>query len=599
MFKLASDLKQNPPHPKTINCLKKDINAEKKDIKNLQKLFKYYKKYKFLSIMVIVLSLGYAGISLLSPIYEGKMLGFFENFNKIKIFKAAAFLAILRIIIEIVTNLWSRTVLKLNGKVNFDLKKDMLESLTYFEVKNFDNTNSGLFISRLNKDTTELSELFDYITDDLSGIILNISFILYVLFLNIYLGLYLVLNVILVYILTSKKLYYYKKAKRDYKDKDEKIVGLYTDVIRGIREIKNLNLKNVVLQDINKKQSETIKAEIKSIHTRRTWNRWIKAFQHILDFLFILLSIFFIINNTLQVSSFMIIFLYKNKVLDLITYISEIREKLADGKVSASRVFDIITYNSFSKEIYGTKKLDKMLGNIEFKKVSFKYNSNELFNDLTFKIEPNKMVAIVGKSGEGKSTILKLLSKNYSVSTGEILIDNYNINDLSEESIKNNISIVSQSPYIFNLSIKDNIKLANPQATDKEIIEVCKKAQIHNVILSMKDGYNTIVGENGVILSGGQKQRIAIARALIKQSKIILLDEATSSLDNNNQEKIKNVIKDLSKDHTVIIVAHRLSTIVDSDNILVLDNHKISASGTHCELMKNCMVYKNLYEIEE
>ena len=565
---------------------------------NLSRLFKYYKKYKFLSIMVIILSMGYAGISLLSPIYEGKMLGYFENFDKTQILKTALFLVVLRIIIEIITNLWSRIVLKLNGKVNFDLKKDMLESLTNFEVKNFDNTNSGLFISRLNKDTTELSELFDYVTDDLSGIILNVSFIIYVFFLNVYLGLYLIFNIISVYILTSKKLFYYKRAKKDYKEKDETVVGLYTDVIRGIREIKNLNLKSVVMQDVNKKQTETIKAEIKSTHTRRTWDRWIKAFQHILDFIFILISVYFITNKFLEISSFLIIFLYKNKVLDLINYISEIREKLADGKVSAQRVFDIISYNSFSKETYGNLNIKNIKGSIEFKNVKFKYNSNNLFNNLNFKINCNQMVAIVGKSGEGKSTILKLINKSYSTNDGEILIDNYNINTLSEETIKNNISIVSQSPYIFNLSIKENIKLANPQATDKEIEEVCKEAQLHDVIIEMQDGYDTIVGENGVILSGGQKQRLAIARALIKKSKIILFDEATSSLDNNNQEKIKNIIKSLSKDHTVIIVAHRLSTIIDSDCIFVLDNHGIIDSGTHNELIKKCLEYKNLYEIE-
>ena len=548
--------------------------------------------------MVIILSMGYAGISLLSPIYEGKMLGYFENFDKTQILKTALFLVVLRIIIEIITNLWSRIVLKLNGKVNFDLKSDMLKSLTNFEVKNFDNTNSGLFISRLNKDTTELSELFDYVTDDLSGIILNVSFIIYVFFLNVYLGLYLIFNIISVYILTSKKLFYYKRAKKDYKEKDETVVGLYTDVIRGIREIKNLNLKSVVMQDVNKKQTETIKAEIKSTHTRRTWDRWIKAFQHILDFIFILISVYFITNKFLEISSFLIIFLYKNKVLDLINYISEIREKLADGKVSAQRVFDIISYNSFSKETYGNLNIKNIKGSIEFKNVKFKYNSNNLFNNLNFKINCNQMVAIVGKSGEGKSTILKLINKSYSTNDGEILIDNYNINTLSEETIKNNISIVSQSPYIFNLSIKENIKLANPQATDKEIEEVCKEAQLHDVIIEMQDGYDTIVGENGVILSGGQKQRLAIARALIKKSKIILFDEATSSLDNNNQEKIKNIIKSLSKDHTVIIVAHRLSTIIDSDCIFVLDNHGIIDSGTHNELIKKCLEYKNLYEIE-
>lgn len=571
----------------------------KKEVQSLKHLFKYYKKYKMLSILVIIFSIVYALISLLSPIYEGKMLGYFENFNKDTIIKTAFFLLILRIIIEIITNIWSMIVLKLNGKVNFDLKKDMLESLTNFEVKNFDNTNSGLFISRLNKDTTELSELFDYITDDLSGIILNISFIGYVLYLNVYLGLFLILNIILVYILTSKKLYYYKNAKSDYKNKDEKVVGIYTDVIRGIREIRNLNLKKKVLFDVNKKTDESITAEIKSIHTRRTWNRYIASFQHVIDFLFILISVYFIVNNSLQVSSFLIIFLYKNKVLNLINYISEIREKLSDGKVAASRVFDIITYNSFSKEKYGKKDISNLDGYIEFKDVNFKYNSKNLFYNLNFKIEPNKMTAIVGKSGEGKSTILKLINKSYEIDNGTILIDDLNINDLSEDTIKNSISIVSQSPYIFNLSIKDNIKLANHEATDEEITNVCKKAQIHDLIMEMPEGYDTIVGENGVILSGGQKQRIAIARALIKESKIILFDEATSSLDNNNQEKIKNIIKDLAKTHTVIIVAHRLSTIVDADNILVLSNHQMINNGTHNELMNKCIEYKELYEIEE
>lgn len=570
----------------------------KKDMTNLRLLFKYYKKYKFLSIMVIFLSLVYAGISLLSPIYEGKMLGLFEEFDKNQILKVALFLVLLRIVIEIVTNLWSRIVLKLNGKVNFDLKSDMLISLTNFEIKNFDNTNSGLFISRLNKDTTELSELFDYISDDLSDIILNVSFIIYVFFLNVYLGVYLVLNIILRYILTSKKLFYYKRVKKDYKEKDEEVVGLYTDVVRGIREIKNLNLKSVMLQDVNEKQAGVIKAEIKSIHTSRTWTRWIKAFQHILDFIFILLSVYFITNNSLEISAFLIIFLYKNKVLYLIKYIAEMREKIADGKVSAQRVFDIITYKSFSRELYGNLDVKNIEGSIQFKNVKFMYDSNNLFDDLNFKIDTNKMVAIVGKSGEGKSTILNLINKSYSINDGKILIGGYNINTLSEETIRNNISVVSQSPYIFNLSIKENIKLANSLASDDEIKEVCKKVQLHEDILKMENGYDTIVGENGVILSGGQKQRLAIARALIRNSKIILFDEATSSLDNDNQEKIKNVIKKLSKDHTLIIVAHRLSTIIDSDQILVLNNHKIIDSGTHNELIKKCLEYKNLYELE-
>lgn len=571
----------------------------KNETKSLIKLFKYYKKYTILCILVLFLSIVYACISLLSPIYEGKLLSFFENFNANKIFQIALLLMLIRIIIEIITNIWSRTVLKLNGKVNFDLKKDMLESLTNFEMKNFDNTNSGLFVSRLNKDTTELSELFDYITDDLSGVILNISFIVYVLFINLYLGLFLILNIIITYMLSSKKLYYYKKTRKTYKENDENLVGSYTDLVRGIREVKNLNLKSVFLENINKQQKDTIKSEIKNIDTRRTWNRWIKSIQHIMDFIFILLSVYFIMNNTLTISSFLIIFLYKNKVLTLIDYISEIREKLADGKISATRVFDIIDFHNFSKETYGNININNLHGNIKFENVCFSYNGSKLFNNLNFEIEPNKMIALVGKSGEGKSTILKLINKSYKIDDGKIYIDNIDLNELDEQCIKSNISIVSQSPYIFNLSIKDNIKLSNPNATDEEIILVCKQAQIHNDIIKMDNGYDTLVGENGVILSGGQKQRIAIARSLIRKSKIILFDEATSSLDNENQEQIKKVMKNLSHNHTIIIVAHRLSTILNADNIYFLNNHKIIASGTHDYLMKRCKEYKNLYEIEQ
>ena len=571
----------------------------KDDTKNLLRLLRYYKKYMLLCIIVIVLSLSYAGISLLSPIFEGKLLSCFENFNKGKIIEIACIVLFLNIVIQIVINLWSRAVLKLNGKVNFDLKTDMLDSLIKFEMKSFDNTNSGLFISRLNKDTTELSEIFDYITDDLSGIILNISFIVYVFFLNVYLGLFLVLNIILTYLLVSRKLFYYKKTKKIYKENEENLVGSYTDLVRGIREVKSLNLKDIFIEKICNQQKNTIKSEIKNIHIRRTWNRWIKSFQYILDFIFILISIEFISMNKLTVSTFLIIFLYKNKVLSLIDYIAEIREKLADGKIAATRVFDIIDFNSFSKEEFGKTEMKRLNGSVVFKDVSFSYNKKTLFSNFNFEIEPNQMIAIVGKSGEGKSTILKLINKSYSVNDGQILIDGKNINDLSERTIKNNISIVSQTPYIFNLSIKENIRLSKKDATDEDIIKVCKQAQIHDDIIKMENGYDTIVGENGTILSGGQKQRIAIARALIKKSKIILFDEATSSLDNRNQENIKNIMKKLSKNHTIIIVAHRLSTIINADKIYLLENHKIISFGTHDFLMNNCKKYKMLYKIED
>ena len=346
-------------------------------------------------------------------------------------------------------------------------------------------------------------------------------------------------------------------------------------------------------------QKETINTELESLNIKRDWLRTIKATQHLLDFLFVLLSIFFISNKSITVSTFLIIFLYKNKLNALTNAISEIREKIADGNILAKRVFDIIDYESFSKEHYGNININNIKGNIEFRNVEFGYNENALFHNLNFKIQANKMIAIVRKSGEGKTSILNLICKNYNVNSGEVLIDGIDINCLFERTIRNCISIVSQSPYIFNLSIKENIELFNPKASDEEIKDVCKKAELAKIIDELPNGYDTIVGENGIKLSGGQKQRLAIARALIKKSKIILFDEATSSLDNSNQEKIKSIIRNLTKDHTVVIVAHRLSTIMDADDIYVLSKHKIVGEGTHQELMNKCEEYQDLYKKEK
>jgi len=201
----------------------------------------------------------------------------------------------------------------------------------------------------------------------------------------------------------------------------------------------------------------------------------------------------------------------------------------------------------------------------------------------------------VGESGIGKSTVLGLISKNYIPQSGEILIDNVNLNDLDEESLTKNIGYVQQIPYIFNKSIRENLKLAKLDATDEEIEKVCEQAQMTEFIEKLPQKYDTIIGENGIVLSGGQRQRLAIARALLKNSKILLFDEATSALDNISQQEIKNVLFGLKKDHTIVMVAHRLSTVIDADNIILLKNHQIVAQGKHNDLIKTSNDYKRLY----
>ncbi|HEX9058995.1 MAG TPA: ATP-binding cassette domain-containing protein, partial [Clostridia bacterium] len=206
--------------------------------------------------------------------------------------------------------------------------------------------------------------------------------------------------------------------------------------------------------------------------------------------------------------------------------------------------------------------------------------------------------AIVGRSGSGKTTLFNLLLRFYKASSGKITIDGIDIEELEENSLRQYISVVRQDPFLFSLSIKDNLRLVKPNATKEEIETVCKTAFIHDFITKLPQGYDTVVGDNAVTLSGGQKQRIAIARALLRNSKIILFDEATSALDNESQYKIKESIDEISKSHTVIIIAHRLLTVVQADEILLMDEGKLIGRGTHRKLLESNDLYKKLYKME-
>jgi subfamily B ATP-binding cassette protein MsbA len=268
-----------------------------------------------------------------------------------------------------------------------------------------------------------------------------------------------------------------------------------------------------------------------------------------------------------------------------------------EGMAAASRIYELIDKKNEIKEDKNFPDLKISSGNIIFKNVNFTYPDNsQILNNININITGGKRTAIIGESGSGKSTILNLIPRFYNLIKGKILIDGQEINTIKLSSLRKNMSIVSQDTILFDDTIKKNIAYANNNATNEEIYKASELAGINNFIDSLKNGYETIVGENGIKLSGGQKQRISIARAFLKNAPIILLDEATSSLDSVSEEKIKQALEDLTKNRTTLIISHKLSTIMNCDKIYVIQNGQIVTNGTHLELIKNSIYYKNLYD---
>lgn len=568
--------------------------------KGLKKTFKFYKKYMGLFVLMIVFSLLGSGLSVLSPVFEGNMVDQFTKFNVDKIFYYACLSFTVLVLVQTVYTFWYMILIKLNKNVKTDIKHELITSLTELETQNFDKTNSGVFIARINKDSKELASFYNDIVDCLADILSNIGFVIYIAFLNIYIFLFICVYVIVTFLIENHRIKLWYINKKRWKLADEKVVGAYSELIRGVRDVKVLNLKHTTISRAEQLQDDAIKIAQQFDMTNMWWRRITQVVMGALDLAFIALCVVLVTNNLMALSIMLVVYIYMGRVRNLIKYAINVKQHFVDGELAAQRVFEILESTTFKKETFGDVELPEVKGNIQFKDVCFGYQPDEpLFKDMNFEIKAGQTVAIVGKSGQGKSTILSLIDKLYKVDSGAVTIDGVNVNDLTENSLRDNVSIVMQIPYIFNTTIMENLKFVKENATDEEVYEACRKAQIHDYITTLPNGYESLIGENGVVLSGGQRQRLAIARALLKNSKIILFDEATSALDNESQHKIKEVIDGLKEKHTIIIVAHRLSTVVDCDKIIVIDHNQVEAEGTHKYLMRNCDVYKELYKTEE
>lgn len=565
----------------------------------LIRIFKtFFQGFKKQFLFLFFLGLISSFISFISPIIGADIITNItdESIKSILILALVYFLLQLSTrLIDFVTNaLFSKVKLKCILNIRMKLCKKILD----IKMHEFDDKSSGVFLERIKNDPNDIITIFNDIQDYVLEIITNVGMLFYVYFINIYIGIFYTIAMIALFIIQKERIQVLLKRTREWKVIQEENTSTLNEFMRGIKDIKTLGLDKTFLKHIDKTFEKNYDKRYQMNYQTYWYNCFYHTMRALLIFIILSAGVILLYQGKITAANLIVVYMYRNNIFSFVFHLSKLGEAIGKFKVSADRIFELLDDDSFEQDKYGRKK--KILkGKIIFKNISFSYDKTKVLKNIIFNIPANKVTAIVGKSGSGKSTILNLLTKLYEPQKGQILIDDINLNELSKESLRSNMVFITQNPYVFKMSIRDNLKLVNPSITEKEMIRCCKMACIHDFIMQLPDGYDSVLGEAGMNISGGQKQRLAIARALIKKANILILDEATSALDNETQESIKTTIANVSKRCTVIMVAHRLSTIKNADQIIVLDKGKVIGIDNHKKLIKNCEIYKKLYKGEE
>ena len=597
----------------------------KKNKKRKISIMSYLSKYKFGVFSYILVYLISGACTVLQTIYMAKAISYITDLgNKLVLaIYTLLFIAGLVLVKRVCWFISNYLYQKYANNIMADMNLDLAKQAFRLSSKTYADHDTGTFVQRIVKDPElivgMLANLVDFITDLLTSLVI----VIYITTINIYIGIIIfaivAVGLIMEYFRNKKK----RVNRRDTRKKNDKINSLTTEIVRSEKDIKSLGLEEK-LSEVSKSNYDEYKKS--SYKTEMTDILFWSGRNFVVEFVGILmlaLGVYFIDLGLLTLASFMIIYSNNGNLYSFIWILGNIADSFVEIRVCSERMMSLFDENIFPCEHFGAKAVENVKGEIEFKNVSYSYveyeseenekvkpkkkkakkerkieSVNKIFDNLSFKIEPNTTVAFVGKSGSGKTTILNLMSKMYEVDSGEVLIDGVNINDFDKTSLRNAISLVNQFPYIFDMTIRENLLLAKKDATEEELESAIKRASLTEFVGTLKKGLDTKVGESGIKLSGGQKQRLAIARALLRNSPIIIFDESTSSLDNFAQEDIKHSIDNMKGQSTIVIVAHRLSTIRNVDKIFFLDEGKIEDIGTFDELFENNVKFKNMFYAE-
>ena len=566
----------------------------------LRRFISYYKPYKLMFGLDLLAAFIMAGVSVIYPIVTrlifSKYITETGSDTKMIIICGSILICcyIVRMLLKFIVDYWGHGV---GVRMQKDMRQDLFKKFEELPFSYYDEHEIGELMSRLTIDLNDVSELAHHGPETIFISIVSIlgSFI-YLLTINYVLAL---IILCCVPILFTISLVTRKRQVRAFGESRKDIGNINAQLessLSGIRVTKAFNNMDNEVEYFEKVNQTYVKSKMKAYKYMGIFHSSTNFVVDLFNAVCIIAGAFIVIyTEAFELADYLAFAVSISLFVNPITQLVQFTEQFQDGSAGFRRFIQIMD-TPIDEQKEGVIEHIDLTGNIKFNHVFFKYEtSEEIINDISFEIKPGETIALVGTSGGGKTTICHLIPNFYHVDDGQIFFDGVDINDISYKALRNNIGIVQQDVFLFNGSIKSNIRYGKLDATEEEIIEASKRANIYDFVMSLPNGFDTKIGERGVKLSGGQKQRISIARVFLKNPSILILDEATSALDNTTEIAIQNSLNELAKDRTSIIVAHRLSTIKNADRIFVINNGSIVESGNHEELMKLNGEYALLY----
>lgn len=570
--------------------------------KKLKRFVKYYKPYKGLFIIDFGSAFMLALLGLVFPFLTSKIID-----DYIPNGKTEEFLKVLLILVgvQVLMAIFSYVVISwghiLGIRIRQDMREDLYGHLQKLSMSYYDKTKTGEIISRIMGDLEIISELAHHGPEDF--------FIAIVMLAGSFVLMFSMSPILTLIVFAFLPAFFYfafrqnKKMKKGFKDVRKKNATMSSeieDTIAGIRVVKAFANEEYAKKRFDR-SNELVGATISKVFkTLGVLHSGMAFFSGGIQLVVLFFGGFMIFKGQLTIGVLVGFFLFTSKFLEPIRKIINLLEMYQSGMAGFDRFEKVMSTDPDIEDRDNARNLVVKSGVIEFKDVTFTYNHEEdsVLKELNLRVEGGETLALVGPSGAGKSTICSLIPRFYEVTKGNVSIDNQDVKELTQKSLRENIGIVQQDLFLFNGSIKENISFGKLDATDEEVVEAAKKANAYEFIMELPDGFDTYVGERGVRLSGGQKQRISIARIFLKNPKVLLLDEATSALDNHTELLIQNSLDELAKNRTTIIIAHRLSTIKNADRIIVLDRSGVVEEGNHQELLETNGHYAKLYKAQ-